>query len=779
MMADAETMTRRVQVANLPPADSGRGVARLPVKLMTEMGLAEGDVIEIAGKRSTAARAIRPYGDDEGLDIIRLDGLQRANAGVGSGDFVEVRKAVSNPATRVVFAPAANNVRLQGSAQALQRSFEGRPFTEGDTVATAGHQRVNADMPEHIRQLLNAPAFALQEVRLTVVSAVPRGIVHIDDKTVVELLPEYKENQAGERRADVTYDDLGGMKDTIDALREMVELPLRHPELFQRLGVDPPKGVLLHGPPGTGKTRLARAVANESEAKFFHIAGPEVMGSAYGESEKKLRELFEEAAKSAPSIIFIDEIDSIAPKRGQVSGEAEKRLVAQLLTLMDGIEPRQNLVVIAATNRPEAIDEALRRPGRFDREIVIGVPDQNGRREILGIHTRGMPLADGVDLDDLSRRTYGFVGADLAALTREAALEAVRRIMPKINLEESSIPTEILDALSVDTADFENALKRVQPSAMREVMVQVPNVTWDDVGGLDAARDKLREGVELPLKHPGAFRRLGIRPAKGFLLYGPPGTGKTMLAKACARESEANFIATKSSDLLSKWYGESEQQIARLFARARQVAPTVIFIDELDSLVPARGGGMGEPQVTERVVNTILAEMDGLEELNNVVLIGATNRPNLIDPALLRPGRFDELIFVGVPDVAGRRRILAIHTHAMPLAKDVDLEALARRAERFTGADLEDLTRRAGLTALRRGLDSAEVTMADFEAALTETRASVTDEMLADYERIQDTLKSDAVRPTGGIGFVTPGMLQPRAPAKGVAATAAPKPSEP
>ena len=765
-MADVDTQARRLQVANLPPADSGRGVARLPAKWMQQLGLAEGDVIEIVGKRSTAARAIRPYGDDEGLEIIRLDGLQRANAEVGSGDYVEVRKVESKAATRVVFAPAAEQVRLTGSAEALKRSFEGRPLTEGDTVATAGHQRVNADMPEHVRQLLNAPAFALQEVRLRVVTTVPRGIVHIDASTVVELLAEFTKKD-GERRADVTYDDLGGMKDTIDALREMVELPLRHPELFQRLGVDPPKGVLLHGPPGTGKTRLARAVANESEARFFIINGPEIMGSAYGESEKKLRDVFEEAAKSAPSIIFIDEIDSIAPKRGQVSGEAEKRLVAQLLTLMDGIEPRQNLVVIAATNRPEAIDEALRRPGRFDREIVVGVPDEPGRREILGIHTRGMPLADGIDLDDLARRTYGFVGADLAALVREAALEAVRRILPRINFEEASIPPEILDSLSVDTNDFENALKRVSPSAMREVMVQVPTLRWEDIGGLDASREKLREGVELPLKHPEAFKRLGIRPAKGFLLYGPPGTGKTLLAKATARESQANFISVKSSDLLSKWYGESEQQIARLFARARQVAPTVIFIDELDSLVPARGAGMGEPQVTERVVNTILAEMDGLEELNNVVVIGATNRPNLIDPALLRPGRFDELIYVGVPDVAGRRRILAIHTAGMPIAKDVDLEAIAEKTDRFTGADLEDLTRRAGLVALRRGIDSAEVTMADFEAALTETRASVTDDMLAEYEQIQETLKSDAVRPLGGIGFVLPGTLRPRPGGKG------------
>ncbi|MGQ0558930.1 MAG: CDC48 family AAA ATPase [Sphingosinicella sp.] len=760
-MAQAKKKPKTLQVATMRPEDSGRGIARMSRTAMTELGLAEGDVVEITGKRATAARAVGPYPEDEGIEIIRLDGLQRANAEVPHGGEVEIRKAEAKAAQRVVFAPAVRNLRLRGSTQALKRSFGMKPIVAGDVVATTGQQQITrGDIPPELRAMLTAPAFALQEIRLVVVSTVPKGIVLIDANTEVELKSEYTEVQEP-RRADVTYDDIGGIGSTIDQLREMVELPLRYPQIFERLGVDPPKGVLLHGPPGTGKTRLARAVANESEAAFFHIAGPEIMGSAYGESEKRLRELFEEAAKAAPSIIFIDEIDSIAPKRGQVTGETEKRLVAQLLALMDGLEPRQNLVVIAATNRPEAIDEALRRPGRFDREIVIGVPDERGRREILAIHTRGMPLAEGVDLTELARKTYGFVGADLAALTREAAIEAIRRIMPELNLADGTIPPAVLEKLSVTRSDFQEALKRVQPSAMREVMVQMPTTRWDDVGGVDDARERLREGIELPLKHPESFRRLGIRPAKGFLLYGPPGTGKTLLAKATAREAEANFIATKSSDLLSKWYGESEQQIARLFSRARQVAPTVVFIDELDSLVPARGGGLGEPQVTERVVNTILAEMDGLEELQSVVVIGATNRPNLIDPALLRPGRFDELVYVPVPDLKGRRHILGIHTRRMPLDKDVDLDRLAERTERFTGADLEDLVRRAGLFALRDSIKASKVSMDEFERALEETRASVTPEMEREYEQIQENLKQEA-RSASGIGFIQPGMLTPR-----------------
>jgi transitional endoplasmic reticulum ATPase len=762
-MADAaakqDDRTVRLQVAAARQEESGRGIARLSKASLSAIGAMEGDTLEIAGKRATVAQAMLAYPEDEELEVIRLDGLQRGNAETGSGEHVTVRKAESRPAQRVVFAPAHKELRLQGPPIALKRNFFGRPMIAGDLVATTGQQQVR-DIPPQLSRMFNAPAFALTQIRLNVVATTPKGIVHIDENTEVELREQFEE--AGTGRGDINYDDVGGMADTIQQLREMVELPLRYPELFTRLGVDPPRGVLLHGPPGTGKTRLAQAVANESDAHFLLINGPEIMGSGYGESEKKLREVFEEAGKSAPSIIFIDEIDSIAPKRGQVHGEAEKRLVAQLLTLMDGLHSRSNVVVIAATNRPDAIDEALRRPGRFDREIVIGVPDEAGRREILSIHTRGMPLGEEVDLKELARTTHGFVGADIAALAREAAIEAVRRIMPKLDLDERTIPPEVLESLCVERDDFIDALKRIQPSAMREVMVQMPDVGWEDIGGLDEAQERLREGIELPLKNPEAFHRLGIRPAKGFLLFGPPGTGKTLLAKAVAKESEANFISIKSSDLLSKWYGESEQQIARLFARARQVAPCIVFIDEIDSLVPARGSGgsLGEPQVTARVVNTILAEMDGMEELQSIVVIGATNRPALVDPAILRPGRLDELVYVGTPDEKGREHILRIHTAKMPLADDVDLAGIAKKTDRFTGADLEDVVRRAGMIALRtRGDEATKVTNADFSEALEDARASVTPEMEREYEKMQGELKKRA-RQVEPIGFVVPGMLE-------------------
>ncbi|HEX6926432.1 MAG TPA: CDC48 family AAA ATPase [Longimicrobiaceae bacterium] len=750
-MAESEERVVRLQVAGTKPEDAGKGVARLGRRAFETLGIQEGEIIAIQGKRLTAAIGLNPYPEDVGVEVIRLDGLQRANADVTMGDMVEVRKADVRPARRITIAPGQKNVRLSGSPELLRRTLFRRPLVAGDHISTAVYQRTLSPSaagryPEDIfKTFLQQPAFALQEIRLIVVSTLPRGIVQVAEDTEIELLPEYTEPEEM-RRTDVTYDDIGGLGDSIEQVREMIELPLKHPELFNRLGIDPPKGVLLHGPPGTGKTLLARAVANEADAEFFSIAGPEIMGRHYGESEERLREVFQQAQEKAPSIIFIDEIDSIAPKRSEVTGELERRVVAQLLTLMDGLQPRQNVVVIGATNRVNAIDEALRRPGRFDREIVIGVPDQQGRREVIAIHTRGMPLAEDVSIDELARVTFGFVGADLSALTREAAIEALRRTLPQIDLDRNEIPPEVLENLRVYRNDFLNALKRVQPSAMREIMIQVPDVSWDDIGGLDEAKETLREGIELPLKHPEAFRRLGIRPANGFLLYGPPGTGKTLLAKAVARESEANFIATKSSDLLSKWYGESEQQIARLFQRARQVAPTVIFIDEIDSLVPQRGGMLGEPAVTERVVNTLLAEMDGLEELRGVVVIGATNRPTLLDPALLRPGRFDELVYVPVPGVEGRLQILKIHTSGMPLDDDVDLQRLADATRGYTGADLEDLVRRAGLLALRESLEIERVPMRLFEAALKDTRASVTPEMEKEYEELADSLKREYPR---------------------------------
>jgi transitional endoplasmic reticulum ATPase len=758
-MAETRQDGTKLQVAGAKPQDVGTGTARLSRKTMQGMSIREGDVLEITGKRPTAALALPPYPEDEGLDVIRLDGLQRGNAGVSIGDHVSVKAAESKPARRIQLAPAQKNLRLVGSGEMLRRTLFQRPLVAGDIISTSIYQRNQMQQQQQqgvpddlFRMFFEQPAFGLQEIRLRVISTVPRGVVQIAQDTEIELLPEFVEMDE-QRPAVVTYDDLGGLGDTLSQVREMIELPLKHPQLFQRLGIDPPKGVLLYGPPGTGKTLLARAVANEADARFFHIAGPEIMGRYYGESEQRLREVFQQAQQQSPSIIFIDEIDSIAPKREEVTGEVERRVVAQLLTLLDGLEPRQNVVVIGATNRVDAIDEALRRPGRFDREIVIGVPDVKGRREILAIHTRGMPLEQDVDLDELARVTYGFVGADMSALAREAAMETLRRSVAGVDLDAGEIPAEVLENLRVTREDFMRALKRVQPSALREIMIEAPNVTWDDVGGLDDAKRELRDGIELPLKHPQSFERLGIRPAKGFLLFGPPGTGKTMLAKAVARQAEANFIATKSSDLLSKWYGESEQQVSRLFSRARQVAPTVIFIDEIDSLAPVRGGGLGEPAVTERVVNTLLAEMDGLEELRGVVVIAASNRPALLDPALLRPGRFDDLIYVPVPERDGRLHILKIHTRDMPLDADVDLDEIAARTDGYTGADLEDVVRRAGLQALREDLDVEHVSMSYFEQALTQTRASVTPEMDREYRELVRTLKQESPRGQGRIGF--------------------------
>jgi transitional endoplasmic reticulum ATPase len=740
----------RLQVAGAQQSDVGKGGARLSRQTFEQLGIQPGAIIEIEGKRATAAVALPPYTADDGLSIVRLDGLQRRNAGTGLGEHVTVRKAEVKPATRVIVAPAQQGVMLQGNGQALLRTLAGRPVTTGDILSTSVYSQQTVPQGPFGGQR----TFGLQEIRLIVTSSRPGGLVQITPETEIEILPEYTEPQ--EAPIGITYDDVGGLGPVLEQVREMIELPLKHPELFARLGIDPPKGVLLYGPPGTGKTLIARAVASESDASFFTINGPEIMGSRYGESEERLRSIFEDAQKEAPAIVFIDELDSIAPKRSESPGEVERRVVAQLLTLMDGLDARKNVVVIAATNRPDALDEALRRPGRFDREIVVGVPDQQGRREILQIHTRGMPIAQGVDMAEIARLAYGFVGADLGALAREAAIEALRRHLPEIDLEEKTIPSHVLEKLEVTRRDFDQALKSVQPSALREIMIQAPSIGWDDIGGLDEAKESLREGVELPLTNPDAFRQIGIRPAKGFLLYGPPGTGKTLLAKAVAREAEANFIASKSSDLLSKWYGESEQQVSRLFARARQVAPTVLFLDEIDALAPARGGmgSMGGSGVTERVVNTLLAEMDGLEEMQSVVVIAATNRPNLLDPALLRPGRLDELIYVSIPDTPGRRKILDVHTAKMPLASDVDLDALAERTEGYTGADLENLTRKAGLHTIRAG--GGEVAMGAFERALDESRASVTPEIERQYKKLASELKQDAASPTKGIGFALP-----------------------
>jgi len=696
-----------LRVGDAKQRDVGRGIARIDQETMKKLGVSAGDVIEIIGKRTTSAIAWPAYSEDQGRGIIRIDGLTRKNAGVALNEYVTVRRGKVKEAIHIVLAPIDMRLNVdEDFTNFVKNRLMERTFIEGDStlVMMLGHA-----------------------IPFTVVKTRPKGIVRVTYNTTLQILSEPAPEAKGVPRT--TYEDIGGLHEEIQRIREMVELPLRHPEIFQRLGIDPPKGVLLHGPPGCGKTLLARAVANESEANFYSINGPEIMSKFYGESEARLREIFQQAEKNAPSIIFIDELDAIAPKREEVTGEVERRVVAQLLALMDGLSGRGNLIVIGATNRPDALDPALRRPGRFDREIEIGVPDKKGRLEILQIHTRGMPLAKDVDLKRLAEMTHGYTGADLAALCRETAMKALRRYLPEIDLEEERIPPSVLEKMEIRMEDFLNAYREITPTAMREVYIEVPTIHWDDIGGLEEVKQELREAVEWPLKRPEIFRRMGIKPPKGILLFGPPGCGKTMLARAVATESSANFISIKGPEVFSKWVGESEKAIREVFRKGRMAAPAIIFFDEIDSLVPKRGLGFSDSGVSERVISQLLTEMDGIETLENVVVIAATNRPDIIDPAILRPGRFDRLIYVPEPDEKARLEIFKIYTKNMPLAEDVDLAELAKRAKHYSGADIEAVCREAAFFALRRDINASKITKEDFENALKKVPPSITPDM--------------------------------------------------
>ena len=698
-----------LRVAEAKSKDAERGVARVDPAVMESLELTAGDLIQINGKRKTATIVWPGYPEDAGKGILRIDGNVRRNAGTSIDERISIKKIEAREARKITFAPT-EPLRIMGGEEYLGQILEGRAVTRGDVVQ------------------INVMG---RKIDLVVVNFAPTADAAIvNRKTEVKISEKpVKEEQASIPK--VTYEDIGGLEEEVKKVREMIELPLRHPELFERLGVEAPKGVLLHGPPGNGKTLLAKAVAGETNANFITIGGPEIMSKFYGESEERLREIFKQAEENAPSIIFIDEIDSIAPKREDVSGETERRVVAQLLSLMDGLEARGKVVVIGATNRPNAIDPALRRPGRFDREIEINPPNKDGRLEILQIHTRGMPLEPEISLEELADLTHGYVGADLSALCKEAAIRSLRRILPELDLEMESIPMEVLNKITVKRADFFSALREMQPSALREVLVEKPNVHWQDIGGLDDVKRELQEAVEWPLKYADVFEYMDTSLPKGVLLYGPPGTGKTMMAKAVATESEANFISVKGPEFLSKWVGESDKAVRETFRKARQAAPCVIFMDEIDSIAPTRGGD-GDSRVTERVISQLLTEIDGMQSLNNVIIIAATNRPDILDPALLRPGRFDRLVHVGMPDLEARRMILQIHTAKKPLADDVDLDRLAEKTEGFTGADLTALTNEAVMLAIRSAvakngensevMKSQKITMAFFEMALEKVK---------------------------------------------------------
>ena len=693
-----------LKVAEALQNDVGRGIVRVDSRARKALEVTTGDIIEIKGKKSTAAVVWQAHPQDEGLNVIRMDGYLRQNTGVGLGDKVFIKKAELKEGKKVVLAPTQPMRFSPGFDQFIKKKLTGRAITKGDMIFVS---------------IFGTP-FPLQAVVVQ-----PQGIVLVTDGTEMQLKEEPMKE--AHRTADITYEDIGGLKEEVRKIREMVELPLRHPELFERLGIEPPKGVLLHGAPGTGKTLLAKAVAGESEANFIHIAGPELVSKFVGESEERLRQVFKDAEENAPSIIFMDEIDAIAPKREEVTGEVERRMVSQLLTLMDGMKARGQVIIIGATNRPNSIDPALRRPGRFDREIEFAVPDRNARKEILQIHLRNMPIEGteeerGKLIEELANVTHGYTGADMSALAKEAAMKVLRRVLPTLDLEEEFIPHEILEGLTVMKADFYAAMNEIQPSALREVFLEVPNVKWSDIGGLENVKRELKEAVEMPLKNPDAFTKMGIRPVRGILLVGLPGTGKTMFAKAVATESEANFISVKGPEFLSKWVGESEKAVREVFRKARSAAPCVIFIDEIDSVASVRGGDDGA-RVGERVVNSLLTELDGIQNLKNVVVLAATNRPDILDPALLRPGRFDRIVEIPIPDLAARTSIFKVHTKNMPLAKGIDMAELAGKADNYTGADIEGLCREAGMNAIRENANT--VTLAHFDAAFKAVPPSI------------------------------------------------------
>ena len=702
--------------------DVGQGIARLDPKVMDSLNIHERELVEITGEKRTAAIAL-PSQTDIGLGVIRIDGLVRKNSGATIGGEVQIRKIKAVEAKKVVLAPIDNNIRVQGDVRGL---FAGKVMVQGDIIGSqirSPKPSMNMGFGSLFDELMDFTP-AMKELKFAVVSTSPKDIVVVGPNTEVQLHESPVDVSTIEgvgNLVDVSYEDIGGLKEEVKKVREMIEIPLKRPELFEKLGIAPPKGVLMHGPHGTGKTLLAKAVASESDAHFIAINGPEIMSKYVGGSEENLREYFEEAEENSPSIIFIDELDAIAPKREETNGEVERRTVAQLLTLMDGLKSRGQVVVIGATNRPDSLDPALRRPGRFDREIEIGVPDSEERKEVLEIHTRNMPLADDVDLDKISNTTHGFVGADLESLCKEAAMRVVRRILPEIQNDEE-IPKEVMEKIVVTGDDFKNAQKEIQPSALREVLVQIPDIKWSDIGGLENIKQELKEAVEWPLKHPETFQRLGIRPPKGTLLYGIPGTGKTLLAKAVASESEANFISIKGPELLSKWVGESEKGVREVFRKAKQAAPTVIFFDEIDAIAGARSGNDTDSGVTKRVVNQLLTEMDGLEELEDVAIIAATNRPDILDAGLMRPGRFDRHIHVKEPDEEARLAIFNVHTKNMPLAKDVDLKKLAKNTDGYVGADIEAVCREAAMLTLRKNLDAEEIPYKYFKEAIDKVK---------------------------------------------------------